>query len=227
MLTNKYKDALQLAFDVHQSDYRKGKDVPYFAHLIAVSSLVLEYGGDEEEAIAGLLHDTLEDHPEAISFNDIEARFGGKVAEIVRGCSDTPENFSGGTKPPWDERKGAYLKHLKEAPASTLRVALADKLHNARDIYSDLLVHGDEVWTRFNAPKEKQLWYLQGLVGVFTNRLPQNQMAQQFEHVVNQIMTLVVKQFSRGDFADVDSSRPSPLSPKHQMLLREMRKGGR
>jgi len=187
MLSDRYRKALQLAFEIHQNDCRKGKSVPYMAHLLGVSSLVLEDGGDEDEAIAALLHDTLEDHPDKISLKDIQLRFGVKVAEIVKGCTDTPDDYVGGPKPPWKTRKQAYLEHLNHAPEHTLRVALADKLHNARDICNDLKIHGTNFWGRFNAPREEQLWYFDSLLNIFSERLTGNHLLLQFRDVVGQL----------------------------------------
>jgi (p)ppGpp synthase/HD superfamily hydrolase len=131
-----------LAFDLHENDCRKGKDVPYVSHLLSVSALVLKDGGTEDEAIAALLHDALEDHPDKITYTDLKDRFGKNVADIVRACSDTPDDFKGGEKPPWKKRKQKYLDHLEHAPISVLRVTLADKLHNCRDLRNDLRMHG-------------------------------------------------------------------------------------
>ena len=188
-LTTRYRNALTLAFDIHAGDFRKGKAVPYISHLMSVSALVLEHGGSEDEAIAALLHDVLEDHPEAITFAELSERFGCVVADIVRGCSDTPEDYQGEEKPAWKERKRSYLKHLHSASASVLRVALADKLHNCRDLRNDLRTHGKKVWERFNADKKEQLWYYDQLLRIFAQRLDaQSQpMLLQFKEVLNEI----------------------------------------
>lgn len=186
-LSNRYKEALNLAFELHQEDVRKAKTTPYLAHLLCVSSIVMEDGGSEDEAIAGLLHDTLEDHPELITFEDIKQRFGLLVAEIVRGCTDTPDEYAGGEKPPWRERKQSYLDHLKQTPEHVLRVALADKLHNARDICNDLRSDGDKVWERFTAGRNEQLWYLGKLLTVFAERFNGSKMLRQFKDVVEEI----------------------------------------
>ena len=104
-LTTKYLGALELAHQLHRNDCRKGKDTPYMAHLLSVSALVLEDGGSEDEAIAALLHDALEDHPDLINYDDLNIRFGESVADIVAGCTDTPQGYTGGKKPPWKDRK--------------------------------------------------------------------------------------------------------------------------
>ena len=170
-LTVRYEQALVFAHNIHRGQWRKGTDIPYMAPLLAVSSLVLEAGGNEDQAIAGLLHDMLEDQGARTSFEEIQQLFGGEVARIVRACSDTEEL----PKPPWRDRKTAYLAHLEEADPAVLRVSLADKLHNSRSILTDLREHGDGLWKRFNASREDQLWYYQGLAAVFAQRLPSPQ----------------------------------------------------
>ena len=129
-LTTRYRDALVFSFDLHQQQLRKSSTVPYFAHLMSVSALVLEYGGSEDEAIAGLLHDAVEDQGGLEILQEIRDRYGDKVASVVEECSDSFTN----PKPPWLERKITYLEHMKAASPSTRRVSLADKLHNLRDI---------------------------------------------------------------------------------------------
>jgi (p)ppGpp synthase/HD superfamily hydrolase len=187
-LTTRYRNALALAFDVHAGDVRKGKAVPYISHPMSVSALVLENGGSEDEAIAALLHDVLEDHPETITFAELSEQFGCEVADIVRGCSDTPDDYTGGDKPAWKGRKRSYLKHLRSASTNVLRVALADKLHNCRDLRNDLRTHGKKVWERFNADKKEQLWYYDQLLRIFAQRLDAHSqpMLLQFKEVLNE-----------------------------------------
>ena len=160
-------DAAALAFTLHGAQYRKGTSIPCIAHLMSVSALVLEHGGDEDQAIAGLLHDAIEDagaeHEPVIA-----ARFGPRVAAIVRACTDA------GTipKPPWRARKEACFAHLEHVPAKVLLVSACDKPHNARAIVSDPRTHGPEMFTRFNAGQEGTLWYYDALATVFSRRLP-------------------------------------------------------
>jgi (p)ppGpp synthase/HD superfamily hydrolase len=186
-LSDRYLEAINLAFELHRNDQRKGKATPYMAHLLSVSALVLEDGGSEDEAIAALLHDTLEDHPEKISFSDIAERFGEFVANIVMACTDTPEDFSGGVKPPWKQRKQSYLDHLSEVPQEVLRVAMADKLHNVRDIRNDLSLHGERVWDRFNAEKAEQIWFFKKLLKIFSERLPGSSMLLQYKEILDEL----------------------------------------
>lgn len=152
-------EAVVLATRLHGQDRRKGKAIPYIAHLLSVCALVLEDGGSEDEAIAALLHDALEDHPESVTAESLEAQFGPAVCSMVTGCTDTPHDYRGGEKPPWRERKMAYLAHLETAPHSVRRVALADKLHNLRELLSDLKADGDAVWDRFNSEPADQVWF--------------------------------------------------------------------
>ena len=170
-LTNRYDDALTYTADLHRLQVRKGTAIPYLSHLLAVSSLVLEAGGDEDLAIAGLLHDSLEDQPAGTSYGDLEARFGSRVADIVRACSDA-EPAPGEQKAPWLTRKQQYLAHLESAADDVLVVSRADKLHNARSIAQDAHALGDELWKRFNASKADQLWYYSELAHVFRELLP-------------------------------------------------------
>lgn len=141
------------------------------AHLFAVCSLVLEDAGTEDEAIAALLHDGPEDQGGEPVLDEIRARFGVGVAQIVEGLSDAMP-LPGEAKAPWRKRKEAYLRHLDKAPPSVLRVSLADKLHNARSILADRRVAGEAVWERFNAGQAEQAWYYRSLLAIFERRLP-------------------------------------------------------
>ncbi len=162
MLTERYRDALALTFELHQRQERKGSGVPYVAHVLGVSSLVLEHGGDEDEAIAALLHDAVEDQGGAATLARIAAGFGARVADIVRGCSDS----MGEPKPPWRERKEHYLAHLGSASTSVRLVSSCDKLYNARTILADLRA-GAPVWERFTGGRDGSLWYYGALAAAF------------------------------------------------------------
>ena len=153
--------AIELAFELHGWDSRKRSKVPYLAHLLSVCAMVQMDGGDEEEAIAALLHDTLEDKADMIDGAEISCRFGGRVLKIIRVSSDTPEDYKGGPKPPWKERKAAYHEHIRHTDKSLLRVTIADKVDNARAILADHQRIGEELWEHFNAGKEDQLWNYQ------------------------------------------------------------------
>jgi ADP-ribosyl-[dinitrogen reductase] hydrolase len=163
-LGSRFRDALGHAAELHAGQRRKGTPIPYVGHLLAVASTVIEDGGTEDEAIAALLHDAAEDQGGERVLNDLRARYGDAVADIVAECSDTFE----APKPPWRERKEAYLEHLESASDGAIRVSLADKLHNARAIVRD----GPAVWTRFNTGREEQLWYYGALADVLARRRP-------------------------------------------------------
>ena len=158
VLTPRYADAVRYACDVHSQQVRKGTQVPYVAHLIGVSSLVLEAGADEDLAIAALLHDAAEDHGGESRLDDIEQRFGTRVAAIVRDCSDSlvPD---GAAKDDWETRKRDHLARLVDVPDDSLLVWMADKVHNGRAIVTDLEANGSEVMTRFHAAPDRILWY--------------------------------------------------------------------
>jgi GTP pyrophosphokinase len=159
--------AAACAFRIHASQRRKGTAVPYLSHLMAVSALVLEHGGDEDQAIAGLLHDAIEDVGAALE-DEIATMFGARVARIVRGCSDTDVR----PKPPWRERKLAYQAHLEQAGSDVLLVSACDKLHNAQSLLRDLRSEGAAVFSRFNATPAETLWLYGALEKVFSRRLP-------------------------------------------------------
>ena len=160
VLSQRFEKALVWATQLHAGQYRKGTDVPYISHLLGVTSLVLENGGDEDEAIAALLHDAAEDQGGRATLQEIRRRFGSRVADIVKGCSDAMTQ----PKPPWRARKEAYIAHLSHATASELLVSTADKLHNARSILADYRTLGEALWQRFNGGKEGTLWYYRALL---------------------------------------------------------------
>jgi (p)ppGpp synthase/HD superfamily hydrolase len=151
----RYGKALAYAAEKHAGQKRKGSRIPYISHPLAVASLVLEYGGGEDEVIAALLHDVAEDCGGQEALDEIRQKFGMGVAAIVEGCSDTLES----PKPKWRPRKEAYVEQLQTAHRSVRLVAAADKLHNARSILRDYRSEGENVWKRFSAPKEDVLWY--------------------------------------------------------------------
>ena len=189
-LGTKFKDAILYALDIHAGDLRKGTSTPYVSHLLSVCALVLEDGGDEEEAIAALLHDTLEDHPEKVKKNDLTHLFGSRVADLVELCSDTPPDYQGGEKPPWHERKAAYVDQIRKETYPLCRVSLADKIHNARTIVMDYRQLGDAIWKRFKANKDEQLRYYRALVNAFRE-------AKAPDHLLDELDMLVSKLESR------------------------------
>jgi GTP pyrophosphokinase len=165
-LTGRFDAAFLYAHERHGSQRRKGTGVPFIAHVIAVTALVLEHGGDEEQAIAALLHDTVEDHPrEGRTSAEILERFGERVHRMVIAMTDSdPGAPDDAAKGPWHERKEAYLGHLAAASAEVLLVAAADKLHNARAVYEDYRNDGEAIWSRFAVGRDDQLWYYKSLV---------------------------------------------------------------
>jgi (p)ppGpp synthase/HD superfamily hydrolase len=183
----RFEEALQFAATTHRTQRRKGSDIPYIGHLLGVCSLVIEDGGDEDEAIAALLHDAAEDQGGERILAEIHDRFGPAVAEIVLACSDTLEE----PKPEWRQRKEAYLDHLEHQPAPVLRVSLADKLFNARAILRDYVVVGEDLWNRFSAGRKGQLWYYRALADRFSDLLP-GRMASELDEVVHELERTVV-----------------------------------
>jgi (p)ppGpp synthase/HD superfamily hydrolase len=163
MLTSRFEQALTYAFRLHSGQERKGNGVPYFSHLMSVSALVLENGGDEDQAIAALLHDAVEDQGGQATLDEIGERFGEHVAEIVAACSDSFEM----PKPPWRQRKERYIAHIPTTYPAARLVSLADKVHNARTIVTDVRQIGDDIWRRFKGGKEGTRWYYRQLAGVF------------------------------------------------------------
>ena len=163
MLSPRFSDALIYAAELHKHQRRKGTTIPYFSHLMAVCSLVMENGGDEDCAIAALLHDAIEDQGGDATRQVIATKFGPRVADIVSGCTDADEI----PKPPWRERKEAYIAHLVTASPDVLLVSLSDKVHNARAILMDFRAINNEVWDRFSPGKTGTLWYYRALVGAF------------------------------------------------------------
>ena len=161
MLGDRFDDALAHASRLHRDQRRKGGDVPYVAHLLGVASLALEMGADEDQAIAALLHDAIED--QGATVEGIAARWGPAVARIVADCTDGVGEARG----EWEGRKRAYLSTLVDKPAASLLVSLADKTYNARAILDDLRVDGDAVWERFTGKREGTLWYYAALADVF------------------------------------------------------------
>lgn len=159
-LTERFIRALTFATERHSGQKRKGTEVPYMSHLLGTCALVLEAGGDEDEAIAALLHDALED--QAATYEEIADRFGERVAVIVRECSDSEEE----PKPPWRERKQAYVDNLVHHSRSAVLVSNADKLHNLRTIVADYRMEGERLWGRFNSDSDP-VWYYTALAGVF------------------------------------------------------------
>jgi len=164
VLTDRFQEAVALAVTLHRYQPRKGTRIPYLCHLLGVSSLVLEGGGSEDQAIAGLLHDAQEDAGGPATLNLIRGKFGEEVADIVEGCS---ERYSE-QKLPWLQRKLEYLSRIPSESASIQLVSSADKIHNARSILTDLNTLGDELWNRFSGGRDGTIWYYRSLSDAFS-----------------------------------------------------------
>ena len=182
-LTERYEKAIIYAIKLHADQKRKSTQIPYVTHLLSVSALVLEDGGDEDQAIAALLHDAAEDQGGYQRLEEINRMFGDRVAAIVDGCTDTYSN----PKPPWRERKENYLAHLKEVDEDILRVSLADKLHNARSIVRDLQVFGETTWEKFNGGREGTIWYYRELDRIFKDSGYRSILVDEFSDLVSEI----------------------------------------
>jgi (p)ppGpp synthase/HD superfamily hydrolase len=155
LLTQRFENAFVYVFQLHAYQLRKGGTVPYISHLMSVAALVLEDGGDEDAAIAALLHDAVEDQGGGAIRDEIQQRFGDRVLHIVDACTESVEI----PKPPWKQRKIQALVRMEQSEPEILRVMLADKLHNLRSIYADWQRQGDRVWLRFNASRTEVLWF--------------------------------------------------------------------
>ena len=178
----RFEDALVYAAQAHRAQIRKGSGVPYVTHLLAVAAIVGERGGGEDEVIAALLHDAVEDQGGQARLDDIRARFGDAVAEIVWGCTDA-DTFP---KPPWRARKEVYVAHLAGATPSIRLVSSADKLHNARSILADLRTGGPALWDRFTGGRDGTLWYYRTLADTFL-RLSPGPLADELARTVAEI----------------------------------------
>src|SRR6185503_3984883 len=167
--TDRFAAAMAYAYQVHSGQRRKGTGIPYIAHILGVAALALEYGADEEESIAALLHDAAEDGGGEATLAEIRARFGDIVGDIVLGCIDSlvedPED-----KLPWLERKENYLAHLEHASQPVCLVSAADKLHNVRSIIRDYREHGEDIWDRFQGKRDGTLWYYETVAHVLVRR---------------------------------------------------------
>jgi (p)ppGpp synthase/HD superfamily hydrolase len=186
LLSSRFEDALVYAARLHARQVRKGTGIPYISHLLAVSALVIQDGGSEDEAIAALLHDAVEDQGGMKTLEEIRRRFGEPVAAIVEGCTDATVQ----PKPPWRERKERYLAHLPQVPADVRRVSLADKVHNARSLLRDLRRDGDAVWGRFKGGKDGTLWYYHSLVKIFAEN-GSDYMTEELARVVDEIDSIL------------------------------------
>jgi (p)ppGpp synthase/HD superfamily hydrolase len=181
--------AFRYAAEKHEGQTRKQTAVPYLSHLMAVASLVLEAGGDEDMAVAALLHDVVEDCGGMPRLREVRKQFGPRVASIVEGCTDS----FGEPKREWAERKKDYLREVKHADADTRLVSAADKLHNVRTILSDYRQHGEAIWARFSGKKEGTLWYYRALSDEYQRR-NRNRITRELALVVAELERVVGKE---------------------------------
>ena len=181
-LSHRFEEALVYAHKLHREQTRKGGRIPYISHLLSVAALVLENGGDEDEAIAALLHDAVEDQGGKVTRKAILNMFGERVTEIVDGCTDADTI----PKPSWRERKEQYIEKLRDASSSVRRVALADKLHNARSILRDLSRDGEITWDKFTGGRSGTLWNYRTLLEVFLETDTNSWLVQELSQVVGQ-----------------------------------------
>lgn len=185
LLTSRFESALVFAAQLHARQIRKGTHVPYISHLMSVAALVIEDGGDEDEAIAALLHDAIEDQGGATTREAIRQQFGERVVQTVEGCTESVVL----PKPPWKERKLRYLQKMRSASPEVCRISLADKLHNARTIVMDLRHSSDSFWQRFNGGREGTLWYYRSLLAIYQDKAA-GVMVQELEKVVQEMEKL-------------------------------------
>jgi GTP pyrophosphokinase len=186
MLSERFTNALTFATQLHAEQTRKGSGIPYIAHLIGVASIALEYGANEDEAIAALLHDAIEDQGGEATREEIRRRFGDTVTEIVDGCTDSDQT----PKPPWRQRKEAYIAHIPTASASVRLVSASDKLHNVRSILKDYRLLGDALWDCFKGGKNGTLWYYRSLVEAFQTA-ESTPLVNELERTVSELEGLV------------------------------------
>ncbi len=186
MDSKRLQEAFTYASDLHADQKKKGTNIPYLSHLLGVASIVLVHEGDEDETIAALLHDAVEDQGGLPTLEEIRKRFGDRVAQIVEGCTDAVAI----PKPPWRERKEKYIAHLREADASVRRVSAADKLYNVRSIVEDYRKVGESIWKRFTGKKDGTLWYYRTLAKTFREIYP-SPLTDELGRVVSELEKLV------------------------------------
>ena len=186
ILTARFEEAFLYAAKLHHGQTRKKTGRPYIGHLIGVAALVLQYDGDEEQAIAALLHDAPEDQGGRPVLEEIRRRFGERVAHIVDGCTDTYDD----PKPLWRARKEKYVEHVRHADSDTVLVSAADKLYNVREILLDYRAQGETVWSRFTGGREGSLWYYRAIVDAFREAVGQQPIVRDLDREVVELERL-------------------------------------
>ena len=220
-LTERYAEAVAYAATAHAAQRRKGTDKPYITHLLATSSLVLEAGGDEDLAIAALLHDVAEDQGGQPRLDDVRARFGDRVADVVEGCSDSlSENPD--DKAPYVERKSKHIEHLRTASDDVLLVTAADKLHNARAIHADLVLHGPDMLSRFTGTADQIVWYYRSIIDALSSRDAAPDLVGALRTTVADVEFEIVKmpqfELAKGPAGDWLRSQQDSLLPEDNVI---------
>ncbi|MEN8150797.1 MAG: HD domain-containing protein [Planctomycetota bacterium] len=185
----RFDDALVFASELHREQTRKGSGIPYVNHLLGVAAIVGEAGGTEDQVIAALLHDAVEDQGGLDTLEEIRARFGAAVADMVMSCTDTVED----PKPAWRPRKEAYVAHVATADEDALLVSIADKLYNTRTILMALRTEGESVWDRFTGKRDGSLWYYRALVDAFRARGGRADLVLELDRTVTSLEETVVE----------------------------------
>ncbi len=189
LLGERFARALTFTHSIHRHQIRKGSETPYISHLLAVAGLCLEHGGDEDLAIAALLHDAVEDQGGLPVLEQIREQFGSRVADVVLGCSDSTSD-KGSMKPPWRLRKHRYLHHFEgDAPPDVRLVSMCDKLHNCRTTVSDLHEHGVSTFDKFNATRADIVWFYRAFSDL-ANRVQPGPLAREIDRVVAELERL-------------------------------------
>lgn len=192
MLTTRFDEALVFASDLHRTQRRKGSGVPYISHLLQVAGITLEYGGDEDTAIAALLHDALEDQGGPETRTVIAERFGEHVARIVEGCSDSVRD---GPKRPWRERKERHLARIPHESPEVRLVMAADKLHNIRSVIADYRRLGERLWAVFTAGREGTLWYYRAMTHALVTADPDALISRELQAAIADLERCVAGDF--------------------------------
>ena len=193
LLSDRFKNALTMTFKLHRRQFRKGTRIPYVAHLLAVTSIILENGGSENEAIAGLLHDAIEDQArDGKTREEIRSKFGEAVLKTVEECTDGAAHPRDGTLGNWKLRKEEYLAHIPDATGSACLVSGADKIHNLQSILRDLVANGEELWGRFTGGKDGTVWYYCELAKAFrkSGKLP-GLMMEELDSLVGELNSML------------------------------------
>jgi len=213
--------AFRYAATKHEGQTRKATAVPYLSHLMAVASLVLEAGGDEDMAIAALLHDVVEDCGGMPRLREIRRQFGPRVARIVEGCTDTFVE----PKPEWVERKKGYLEEVKHANDQTRLVSASDKLHNVRTILTDYRKDGEAIWGRFSGKKEGTLWYYRALSDEYARK--PNRITRELELAVRELECLCGGRAQPRHRRGPSTPRRAGAAPSQHSAASSRRKVGR